>query len=292
MRTGAAIAYGAATIVNAIATGRGAAFGVDLCTKATVTLTDEPGVIKGRILSDPSESTVLIEKAVSKVLQKFKLEKKHGAIVETSSNIPIARGLKSSSTAANAIVLATLVALRKKLNDLSVVNLSIDAALEAGVTITGAFDDACASYFGNIVITDNTKRKIVKRFPITKASTVLFHVPEAKSYTTEVNVDKIRAFAPQIEIAYKEALGGRYWRAMMLNGLIYSTALGYDASIAMKALEAGAVSAGLTGKGPAVAAVLADKKINAVKEAWREYPGEIIQAKLNRTKAHIIRWSS
>lgn len=291
MKAGAAIAYGAATIVNAIATGKGAAFGVGLWTKAKVTLTDKPGVIKGKILSDPSENTVLIEKAVSKVLQKFKLEKKYGAIVETSSNIPIARGLKSSSSAANAIVLATLAALSKKLDDLSIVNLGVDAALEAGVTITGAFDDACASYFGNVMVTDNAKRKIIKRFPITEASTVLFHVPKAKSYTTKIDVNKIRSFAPPIEIAYKEALEGHYWRAMMLNGLIYSTALGYDTSIAMNALEAGAISAGLTGKGPAVAAIVANKKISAVKKAWHIYPGEIIQAKLNRTKAHTIRWS-
>ena len=41
-----AIAHGAATIVNAIALGKGAAFGVDLWTKAEVKLTDEPGVIQ------------------------------------------------------------------------------------------------------------------------------------------------------------------------------------------------------------------------------------------------------
>jgi shikimate kinase len=70
-----AIAHGAATIVNAIALGKGAAFGVDLWTKAEVKLIDEPNVIKAEIASDPKESTLLIEKTVSRVLQRFSLEK-------------------------------------------------------------------------------------------------------------------------------------------------------------------------------------------------------------------------
>ena len=52
-----AIAHGAATIVNAIALGQGAAFGVDLWTKAEVRLTDEAGIITGEITSDIDEST-------------------------------------------------------------------------------------------------------------------------------------------------------------------------------------------------------------------------------------------
>jgi len=285
---GEAVAHGAATIINAIATGRGAAFGVDLWTKARVKLTEDAGVIKGRILSDPSEDTALIEKTTSKVLQKFELENKCGAIVETDSNIPIARGLKSSSTAANAIALATLAAINKKLDDLSVVKLGVAAALEAKVTLTGAFDDACASYFGNVIITDNLKQKIVKQFSVKEPLTVLFHVPKSKAYTAKVDVERLKSFAPQVELAYNAALQGRFWEAMTLNGLVYSAALGYDSSLAIEALEAGAIAAGLTGKGPAVAAVVSDKNIESVKDAWQAYKGEIIQAKLNQKKAHII----
>ena len=60
-----AIAHGAATIVNAIALGKGSAFGVDLWTKAEVKLTNEPNVFEAEITSDPKESTILIEKTVS-----------------------------------------------------------------------------------------------------------------------------------------------------------------------------------------------------------------------------------
>ncbi|MDH5795824.1 MAG: shikimate kinase, partial [Candidatus Bathyarchaeota archaeon] len=66
---GKAIAHGAITVINAISCGLGAALGVSLETEATVKLTNEPGRIEGRILSDPEESTILIEKTVSRVLR-------------------------------------------------------------------------------------------------------------------------------------------------------------------------------------------------------------------------------
>ena len=39
--------------------------------------------------------------------------------------------------------------------------MAIDASLEAGVTITGSFDDATASYFGGVVVTDNKNREFI-----------------------------------------------------------------------------------------------------------------------------------
>jgi len=283
-----AVSHGAATIVNAIATGKGAAVGVDLWTRAKVELTDKPGIIEGNILSDPTEDPVLIEKTVGKVLEYFNLDEKLGAKVETRSNIPIARGLKSSSVAGNAIALATVSALDKSLDDLTIVNLGVDAAVEAKVTITGAFDDACASYFGGVVVTDNLKRKIVKRFETDKDLAVLFYVPAKKVYTSGSDVQRMKRVAPLVETVYKEAVKGKYWSALTLNGLIYSSALGYNPSIAVDALMAGALASGMSGTGPAVTAVVSDEKIDRVKGAWQTYDGDILQSRVNHEKARVV----
>jgi len=288
MLSAAAIAYGAATIVNAIATGKGAALGVDLWTKAKVKLTDEPGIIEGRILSDPSEDTNLIKRVIKRVLQRFRVEEEYGAFVETDSNIPIARGMKSSSVAANAISLATLAALGRKLSDLDIVKLGVEAAKDAGITITGAFDDACASYFGNIVVTDNIAQQVERRFRVNGKYAVLFYVPPLKAYTAQSDVNRMKRVAPLVSVAYREALLGRYWSAMTFNGLIYSTALSYDIKEAVDALAAGAIAAGVSGKGPAVAAVVPEDSIAKVKEAWSAFEGEVIQARVNRVKAHVV----
>ena len=283
-----AIVHGAATIVNAIALGKGAAFGVDLWTKAEVKLTDEPHVIKAEITSDPKENTALMEKTVMRVLQRFSLEDSFGAKVKTWSNIPIAKGLKSSSAAANAVALAATAALGKTLDDLELVNLGVDAAFDAKVTVTGAFDDACASYFGGVVITDNLNREIVKQFPLAEDLTVLFHVPPQKAYTADSNVGRLQTVKPLVEVAYEQALEGKVWEALTLNGLIYSAASGYDTSIAIDALAAGAVAAGLCGKGPAVTVVTPKDKIDSVKAALQKYGGEVLQARLNREKAKVL----
>jgi shikimate kinase len=283
-----ALAHGAATIVNAIALGKGAAFGVDLWTKAEVRLTDEPRIITGEITSDPAESALLIEKTVSRVLQHFSMENRFGAKVTTWSNIPAARGLKSSSVAANAVALAAVVALGESLDDVEVVKLSVEAAFDAKVTVTGAFDDACASYFGGAVITDNLERKIVKRTSLPEDLAVLFHVPSRKAYTADSDVNKLQAVKPLVEVAYKEAQAGKFWAALTLNGLIYSSALGYDPSPSLDALNAGAVAAGLCGKGPAVTAVVPTDKIDAVKAALQRHLGEVLQARMNHEKAKAL----
>jgi len=283
-----AISHGAATIINAIATGKGAAVGVDLWTKAAVALTDEQGHVDVTIRSDSSENPALAQKTVERILKHFGLDGEFGAKVETHSNIPIARGLKSSSAAANAIALATTAALERSLDDVAVVKLGVDGALDAKVTITGAFDDACASYFGGILITDNTERRIVKRFELTESPSILFYVPSKKTYTVGSDVKRMKAVASAVKIAYKEALNGNYWAALTLNGLIYSSALGYDPSPAVDALTAGALASGLSGTGPAVTAIVPEEKVDDIKEVWRKREGEILEAHVNLKKARVV----
>jgi len=285
---GRAIAHGAVTIINAISCGLGAALGVGLKTEATVKLTNEPGRIEGKILSDPSENTILIEKVVRHVLRRFHLEDQYGAYVETTSNIPIARGLKSSSAAANAITLATLSAIGEEVDDLTAINIGVDASIDAGVTVTGAFDDACASYFGNIVITDNYERRILKQFYPEEDYAVLIMVPAKKAYTSKSDVKRMKIIAGEIRALHKMALMGEYWRAMTINGILYSTVLGYDPNIAIDALAMGSIAAGLSGKGPSVAAIVPRDKVNDVRCAWEKYEGEIIETKINRVKAHVL----
>lgn len=283
----AAVAHGAATIVNAIALGRGAAFGVDLWTKAEVKLTGEAGVFAVKITSDPKESTLLVERTVFRVLEHFGLEKEFGAKVKTTSNIPAARGLKSSSVAANATALATVTALGKKLEDLEIVKLGVQAAFDAKCTITGAFDDACASYFGGAVITDNINRQILKQYPLPKDLVVLFHVPPQKSYTINSDVKRLQTVKPLVELAFEKAMEGKIWEALTLNGLIYSAASNQNTTIAVDALAAGAVAAGLCGKGPAVTAVTAKDNLDKVKATLQKYEGEVLVTHPNSEKAKV-----
>jgi shikimate kinase len=283
-----AVAHGAATIVNAIALGKGAAFGVDLWTKAEVKLTNDPQIFEAEITSDANESTLLVERTVARVLRRFGVEETYGAKVKTTSNIPAARGLKSSSVAANATALATVATLGKEVEDLEVVKIGVEAAFDAKCTITGAFDDACASYFGGAVITDNTEQQILKQLPMPNDLVVLFHVPPQKAYTINSDVKRLQTVKPLVEAAFEKAMEGKIWDALTLNGLVYSAASNQNPAIAIDALAAGAVAAGLCGKGPAVTAVTPTDKVDKVKAALQTYEGEVLMAHFNSEKAKVI----
>jgi len=283
-----ALAYGAATVVNAIALGKGAAFGVNLWTKAEVELTNEPNVITVNIVSDPKESTLLVEKTVQIVLNKFGLANCFGARVKTESNIPAARGLKSSSVAANATALSTVAALGKKLDDLEIIRIGVEAAFKAKVTVTGAFDDACASFFGGAVITDNLNQKIIRQQKLPDDLLVMFHVPHQKEYTINSDVERLKTVKPLVELAFELALKGNLWDALTLNGLVYSAASNMNSKIAIDALAAGAVAAGLCGKGPAVAVVTSNYYVDKVRASLQKYEGEIITAHFNSEKAKVL----
>jgi len=284
---GTAVAHGAVTVINAIATGKGATLGINLWTRARVRLTSERGIVRGRILSEPSEDTTLIKEAVLAVLKYFHVESKFGAEVETESNIPIAKGLKSSSVASNALVLATVAALGKDIDDLIALNLGVDASIKAKTTITGAFDDACASFFGDIIVTDNLDRRILKKFKVKEGLAVLLHVPSMKSYTYESNVNRMKLIAPQVEVAFREVLLGNYWTGLTMNGILYSAALGFEQGVIIDALEAGAIASGLSGKGPATVAISHEVDVDRILDSWYSYGGEIIHVKVNNEKAKI-----
>jgi shikimate kinase len=277
---GKAHAYGAATIINAIATYRGSAFSIDLKTHAEVEVAPDLRGINGEAESCSEKvSAKLVERCVQIVFKKFKIHE--GAHIKTTSEIPVARGLKSSSAAANAAVLATLSATGKKLEPLEAARLGVRAALDTGVTITGAFDDACASMLGGLVLTDNKKMKLVRRVPF--AGDVLILVPEKRSPTVRKKVLP-KMLAPLVDIAYDMALDGKYENAMNLNGFLYCVALGFDSKPIILALENGARAASLSGTGPAFAAIVDRKSENAVRDAWGEF-GTVIKTKTNNRSA-------
>ncbi len=281
-RSGYAYAYGAGTVINAISTWKGAAFGIELKTEAEVVLT---GSNKIQGYMEEGGDTTLIERAVELTLSRF--GSRDGAKVATKSEIPIASGLKSSSAAANAAVLATLDALGEKLEPIEAVKIGVQAALDAKVTITGAFDDACASMLGGFVITDNKKKELLSR--IERDSGVLILAPEKKVFSSSTNVARSRLIGRWVEMAYKEALSGNYEKAMTLNGFLYCAALGFSTEPMMAALEAGIEGVSLSGTGPAYTALGSPELIDKLEPVWHRLGGKVIRTKVNNTGGRICR---
>jgi len=274
---GHGIAFGAGTVINAIASYKGSAFGIGLRTEAGVELKGD--LIEGEI--EGGGDTRLIERACKLVLEKFDVVS--GAKISTKSQVPQASGLKSSSAAANATVLATLRALGHSMEPVDMVRLGVKAALDTGVSITGAFDDACASMFGGVVVTDNKLNELLKREPIHSA--VVIYAPDKKAFSGQTNVKRSRVLAPWVDMAFEMAMEGEYEKAMTLNGFLYTAALGFSPEPMLAALELGIKGVSLSGTGPSYVALASLEEVDLLKAAWSAYPGKVLITETNNDAA-------
>ena len=279
---GEASAPGAVTIVNAIATLKGSAFAVGLRTRATVELEEGASGVEGS--TDVDVDTTLIETCVENTLDRIGVEA--GGTVETETEIPPESGLKSSSAAANATVLATLDALdaADALEPLEATLVGVESARETGVTITGALDDAAASMLGGVVLTDNSKDELLRH---EKFDThVAVYVPDERAASASTDVERSKLVAPVVERAFEMAREGDYADAMTTNGFAYCAALRRDASPAVDAL-AHAEGAGLSGTGPSFAAIGDGQQVSEVAKEWKELEGTVLEPETDGRGAKI-----
>src|SRR5437879_7619492 len=273
--------FGAGTIVNAIAIGRGAAFGLALRVTATAETKHED--LDARVNVPDGLDPALVRSCAERVLRLSAQEV--GIEVTVTSEIPVSRGLKSSSAVANAVVLACAQALGAPLEPLQVIGIGVDAALDAGVTITGAFDDACASFFGGIVATDNRARKLLvaDRFPSGLVAVV--EVPDRTITKSSLKGTDFVPIRPQVEEAFRLALRGDYFQALEVNSAAYAPLLGVDESPAIRARAAGAKAAGVTGTGPSIPALATPPRVGAVRRAVDHGSSEVGVVNLNTVES-------
>lgn len=277
---------GSATIINAISTGCGSAFGIKLYVTAEAEIKSS-GV---KCTSELPVNPKLMEICVDKVLKHYDVDT--GVRIKTNSTLPMASGLSSSSATSNAVIMATahLIAEEfglKPMNDMKMLNMGIDASLEAGVTITGAFDDASASFFGGMTITNNLERKIIKQAEMKKQN-ILIYMPDRKSLTAQSDVNRMKLLSPWVKQAFQQALHGQIYEALTLNGILYCAALGFDPKIALDALDSGAIASGLSGTGPSFVAVVDDKSKERIQEIWDTYPGRVIATEVDNTGTKVV----
>ncbi|XVH31306.1 shikimate kinase [Haloferacaceae archaeon DSL9] len=287
---GHAAAPGAGTILNALATGVGAAFAIDVETRATVSLDSAADGVAGEVAGAPDADTRLVERCVSLVVEQ--VGDGEGGLVRTESDVPMAAGLKSSSAAANATVLATLSALDVAVGvdgDVSYADacrLGVAAARDVGVTVTGAFDDASASMLGGVTVTNNAADELLAHDPDGWSQDVLVWTPPERAYSADADVDRCGNVALMADLVARLALDGRYAEAMSVNGLAFSAALGFSTEPAIEAMPH-AAGVSLSGTGPSVVAVGSSDGLDRVADVWNAREGELISTTTRHTGARI-----
>ncbi len=276
-----AVMHGAVSIVNAIATGKGATLGISLGIEANIHAT--PGIGLYFENKESSLSSRLIRAVMERAIPKADLEKNKITVL-IKSEIPSGYGLKSSSAISSVISLACTKLFKPKTTDLEILKYGVEASIQTKVSITGAFDDACACYFGGFVVTDNTNLKIVKSEKAPEDLTAVIFIPSSRK---RGNVKKLKILGGVFSQAWTLASTSDYWDAMMLNGLATSTILNSDPRIITDLVESGALAASVSGNGPSIAAIAKKENVTNVKKVFASMDGSTIISNINNKKAEV-----
>ncbi len=248
-------AHGAVSVLNAIPTGFGGAVGIDLGVRAWVSLGSVG--FEGYTLTNgvriPIESRIL--RAIGKVVSE-KVSGISGLKVVVESEIPFASGLKGSSALVNSIIKAVLDALGHEVRGEEVAYLGVEASRLAGITVTGALDDSLATMGSGVYITNNYEDVVIARYE-SPCYRVAIHIPSKPNPIEGLDrsiFDDLRAI---YYIAVGKAITGDWLGAMKLNGYLTARAIGYGEDLLQDANSInGVIAAGVSGKGPAVFAIL------------------------------------
>ena len=279
MGRGVGVAHGAVSVLNAIPTGLGGAIGIDLPVRAEVRLLSRPvfsarSVARGRSV----RVDVKVLEAVLDVVGKY-TGFEGGFEAEISSEIPVAAGLKSSHALINSLIASLLDALGEHVEMEELALMGVEASKKAGLTITGAYDDSLATLGQGVYITDNKSLRILEQYRVDEELYAVVLVPPWGNPIRDVDASKFRLLRERYMEAARLALEGDWARAMTLNGFLTAAAMGSDLGVLARALNLpGVLSAGMSGKGPALFALT--RTPEPVAELWGSLGGEIITVRV------------
>ncbi len=265
-------AYAAGTILNALATGIGSAFGLCITTRVNLKWDSENSLIVNGKERDP--------KLLASILSPFGIK----ANVRVISDIPERSGLGSSSALLNAILCALFK--EKGIYAHEILRMNAELSLKAGISYTGAFDDASASLLGGIVVSENYKMRLRCWLPQKGRAAIL--VPEFER--GNIDLDKIRSNALKLNKALEMIKELKFCDAMVENTRFYCEMIGYPLEIAERLWKED-ICCGLSGNGPTFVALGEREEISIAREIWEEY-GRVILTRIAEKPAEevLVTW--
>lgn len=266
---GVGVSWGALTVVNALVTGRGAAVGVGLRTRVEVSSEAKEGWVSVRATSSSGD---LLGTVYDEFLKRTRVQPLEIRALITT-DLPSGMGMKSSSSVANALILALADAYNLTMSHMDVLSINASASIRAGVSYTGALDDAAACLLGGVTVTDNRLGLILRRYSA-KPEKAIFLIPQ-NLHRPNVTMKLSSSMRCSLTTAHRLALIGRYHEALNINGAVYAYAYGYPNRPTVEAWRLGASAAGITGNGPAYVALAENGVSEEIAKKWSAY-GKLI----------------
>ncbi len=268
-------ATGAVTFVNALATGIGSAAGIALPAEVIVDLT--PVRAEPSITVDPSGDSQLVRATTQAALRLWAPGRTFRSHVSVSSEIPPARGLKSSSAVSGAVGRAVASALGVYVTSDEVARLSADVSQQIGLSATGAFDDALAALEPGVHVTDNPARRRLRTDSLDPTWQVVLWIPRQPHLPSPTYRDAFQRLRAEGEAAETAARRGDPLAAMEANTRVVEAAVGYDyGAIRTELARGGALGSGVSGLGPTLASVVTADRVSAVLRGLPPGEGEVL----------------
>jgi len=255
--------YAGISVVNAIASWLGSTMAIDIKIEAKI--------------GEKGEESDLLRTIKNFFEEKYNIK---GIEIKVHSPLPPKSGLKTSSAVAVAVIEAIKMKYGLKVNTPL---LASKLCLEAKISITGAFDDALASYCGGISFTNNERNEILDLRDIHDNLLAIILV---RSGREGIDVYRLRNYKNLFREIFNIAINGDIIKAMRLNGIAVAEILGYETELIEKALKLGALASGITGNGPSIFAITKDGEEGPIYDLFSK-KGRIIVARPARISREI-----
>ncbi|MCE4613548.1 MAG: shikimate kinase [Desulfurococcales archaeon] len=285
MALGVGEATGAVSVLNAIPTMIGGAVGIELRVRAQAWVGEHVKSLEGYSIVYGRKRSIearILKAVASSVGEIVGQEPRFRVVVE--SEVPVASGLKSSSSLVVSMIRALLDAMGFGGSCEEAALAGVKASKMARITVTGAYDDHLAVACSGVFITDNRYLKVLRVYEPEKYHVAIWlpnHAYEASTRDPSV----FRKYARPYAIAAELALKGDWLKAMALNGVLTSLVTGVGLEAVERALlSEHVIAAGVSGKGPAVFAVTRDPGI--IQEIWGDLGGVTIVTALKNGGSH------
>ena len=209
----------AITILNAIYADFGAAIGIDIPISVEIREFDNLS-----ITTIPENSPNLIKTCLEVVSNESNITIEDVEI-STYSPLPSQRGLKTSSAISCGLIhsLSEFYDLQYSIPE--VILLASNASIKAGVSITGAYDDAYASYCGGMVITETLTKTPVHHIDIRLDDQLLLLIPDSFLSKSDIDVSRYNMEDHAQNTIIKNIMNQNIYEAIKSNTEFYAPKL-------------------------------------------------------------------
>ena len=260
---GSGTANGGISVLHALGLGRGCSLPIGLST--TVNIHDEH-------MDLHNDHHGLLD-AVLHCWRKKELPSPNSVGWEVISDVPVGQGLKSSAALACAALRALNEYSWSGLSDSEIVDMAVESQINCGCTVTGSMDDAWSAV-------DSGWKLVDPRLPASEAilfegeidEDVVVLVVLRGSREKAVNADSFSENQHLFERALASLTNGSVLDALSSNGMaVASSTDDFEALRTCNlAIASGALAAGLSGSGPAIAIVCYPTDVHNVKNSMEQ----------------------